>query len=51
MECGLENGEGTRVDDENRHLAMAAAVVGSVAEDRNAGVGGGGRRERSHHGG
>lgn len=52
MEGGVEDGEGTRVDnDESRHLAVAAAVVGGVAEDRDAGVGGGGGRERGDQGG
>jgi len=42
MESGVEDGEGTRVDDhDSRHVAVAA-VIGGVAEDRDAGAGGGG---------
>lgn len=52
MEGGVENGKGTRVDDhESRHMAVAAAVVGGVAQDRDAGVGGGGGRKHGHEGG
>lgn len=42
VEGCVEDGEGAGVDDqEDRHVAMAAAVVGRVAEDRDAGAGGG----------
>ena len=52
MESGVEDGEGTRVDDHERRHVAVAAVVGGVAEDGDAGAGGGGSgRERGDEGG